>query len=96
MKSWIIGALVVVVVIILLMGTKSFADAMNPPSPSSDPSLVGPSPGQKYYFVGTPETPCPPGYYKPSESVKPKICQLNNSQVIWTTMVTEELSGSFW
>lgn len=81
MKSWIIGSLVVIVVIILFMRTKSFADAMNPPSPSPSPSpsLTGPSPGQKYYFVDTPQTPCPPGYFKPNESVKPKICQLNNS-----------------
>lgn len=81
MKSWIIGALIVAVVIILVMRTRSFADAMTPPSPA--PSPVGNfsdlTPGQKYYFVLTPESPCPPGYYKPSESDKPKICQLNNS-----------------
>jgi len=79
MKSWIIGALVVAVLIILFMRTKSFADAMNPPSPAPSPAMEGPIPGQKYYFVDTPETPCPPGYFKPNESVKPKICQLNNS-----------------
>jgi hypothetical protein len=79
MKSWIIGALIAVVVIILLMRTKSFADAMNPPSPAPSPTLEGPSPGQKYYFVAAPEIACPPGYFKPNESEKPKICQLNNS-----------------
>ena len=79
MKTWIIGALIAVVVIILFMRTKSFADVINPPSPAPSLGLEGPRPGQKYYFVATPETPCPPGYFKPNESVKPKICQLNNS-----------------
>lgn len=77
MKSWIIGALIVAVVIILVMRTRSFADAMTPPSTVGNFSDL--TPGQKYYFVLTPESPCPPGYYKPSESEKPKICQLNNS-----------------
>lgn len=79
MKSWIIGVLIVTILIILFMRTKSFANAMNPPSPAPSPALEGPTPGQKYYFVATPETPCPPGYFKPNKSEKPKICQLNNS-----------------
>lgn len=79
MKSWIIGALIVAVLVILFTRTKSFADVMSPPSPAPSPTLEGPTPGQKYYFVATPETACPPGYFKPNESVKPKICQLNNS-----------------
>ena len=79
MKSWIIGVLIVAVVLILFLRTKSFADDMNSPGSSPSPGMVGPAPGQKYYFVDSPETPCPPGYFKPNESVKPKICQLNNS-----------------
>lgn len=75
MKGVVIGVLIVIILVILFMRKKSYADPINAPAPSP----VGPAPGQQYYFVATPETECPPGYYKPAPEVKPKICQLNNS-----------------
>jgi len=83
MKTWILWALVAVVIGLVVFRTKSFADTLmpspSPMAPAPAPGTGGPEPGQQYYFVATADTPCPPGYFKPNASKKPKICQLNNS-----------------